>query len=243
MDEERNFLVLSFFSFASLRLCGKLSKIVLKFMREEFIKAIKNHQAVFGLNLAEEKIFALADYYELIQKHNEILHLVAPASAEEFATRHVLESLTALEFLPRRAKFADVGTGAGLPSIPCLIAREDLRGFLIESKLKKAKFLEEALEKCGLSRRAQILDRQFEELRKPDVSYVLCRALDKFTQKLPKLLKWSAGCALLFFGGNALREELKKHGVKFEEKLMPLSGQRFLFVCKKEKSGRNFREN
>lgn len=202
-------------------------------MRFEFIEAIKKNQSVFGLNLAEDKIFALADYYELILKHNEILHLVAPSSAEEFATRHVLESLTLLEFLPRNAKFADVGTGAGLPSIPCLIVRSDLRGFLIESKLKKADFLREALAKCRLENRAKILDRQFEELKKPDVSYVLCRALDKFTQKLSRLLKWSAGSALLFFGGNSLRDELQKQGVKFEEKLMPLSEQRFLFIVRK----------
>lgn len=202
-------------------------------MRTEFIEAVKKHQNAFGINLTDEKILALADYYELIQKHNAILHLVAPMAAEEFATRHVLESLTMLEFLPQNAKFADIGAGAGLPSIPCLIVRENLRGVLIESKLKKAKFLEEALAKCALKSRAKILDRQFEELRKPDVSYVSCRALDKFTQKLPRLLKWSADANLLFFGGNALRDKLKKNGIKFEEKLMPLSEQRFLFVSTK----------
>jgi 16S rRNA (guanine527-N7)-methyltransferase len=104
--------------------------------------------------------------------------------------RHILESLTLLEFLPRNAKFADVGTGAGLPSIPCLIAREDLRGVLIESKLKKAVFLEEVLSKCALQKRTTIINRQFEEISKPFVSFVTCRALDKFTQKLPKLLRW-----------------------------------------------------
>jgi 16S rRNA (guanine527-N7)-methyltransferase len=213
-------------------------------MRNEFIEAVKKHQAAFGLNLADEKILALADYYDIIQEHNAILHLVAPSTPEEFATRHILESLTVLEFLPRGAKFADIGTGAGLPSIPCLIVREDLQGFLIESKLKKAGFLREVLAKCKLESRARILNRQFEELQKPDVSYVLCRALDKFTQKLPKLLKWSADCTLLFFGGNALRDELKKHGAKFEEKLMPLSEQRFLFVSrtgkKEQKNVRKF---
>jgi 16S rRNA (guanine527-N7)-methyltransferase len=203
-------------------------------MRQKFIEAIEHHQAAFGINLADEKMIRLADYYELIQAHNPILHLVAPSAAEEFATRHVLESLTVLEFLPPKAKFADVGTGAGLPSIPCLIAREDLGGFLIESKLKKAKFLEEALAACGLQDRAEILDRQFEELRKPDISHVLCRALDKFTLKLPRLLKWSGDSELLFFGGNALRDELRKSGVRFREKLMPLSEQRFLFVGRKD---------
>lgn len=202
-------------------------------MRKDFIESIENYQDAFGLNLTEKKILALADYYEIVQKNNEILHLVAPCSAEEFATRHVLESLTVLEFLPENARFADVGTGAGLPAIPCLIARGDLRGVLIESKLKKARFLEEVSAKCSLESRAKILSRQFEEIQKPDVSYVLCRALDKFTRKLSRLLKWTGESNLLFFGGNSLREELQKNGVKFEEKLMPMSEQRFLFAAKK----------
>lgn len=197
--------------------------------RQQFIDAIEKKQSAFGLDLAEEKIDSLALFYEFVQKHNEILHLVAPCSAEEFAIRHVLESLTLLEFLPQNARFADVGAGAGLPSIPCLIARDDLRGVLIESKLKKARFLELALAEFKLESRAKIVDRQFEEIKKADVSYVLCRALDKFTQKLPRLLKWSKGCSLLFFGGNSLRDEFEKNGVKFSEKLIPMSEKRFLF--------------
>lgn len=202
-------------------------------MREEFIEAIKTRQDTFGLNLATEKIEALADYYLLVQKHNPILHLVAPCAAEEFAVRHILESLTLLEYLPKRAKFVDVGTGAGLPSIPCLIVRDDLLGTLIESKVKKTKFLEEVLKECKLEKRARIVNRQFEEAERPDVSYVTCRALDKFTEKFPRLLKWSKNASLLLFAGNSLREELKKNNLDFKEKLMPLSEQRFLFIVNK----------
>lgn len=201
-------------------------------MREDFIKALRKLQPDFDLNLTNEKINALADYYELVQKHNEILHLVAPCSPEEFAVRHILESLTLLEFLPKNTRFADVGTGAGLPSIPCLLVREDLQGVLIESKLKKANFLSEVLAKCNLHNRAEIINRQFEEIKKPDVSYVLCRALDKFTKKLPKLLRWSERSSLIFFGGNNLRDELDILKINYSEKLMPLSEQRYLFYIK-----------
>lgn len=202
-------------------------------MREEFIESIKKHQTAFDLNLSEEKINALADYYEIIQEHNAILHLVAPSSAEEFATRHILESLTLLEFLPKKAKFADVGTGAGLPSIPCLIVREDLRGVLIESKLKKVNFLEEVCEKLKFENRVLIIKKQFEEAEKSNGFFVTCRALDKFTDKLPRLLKWVGNADLLFFGGDNLREALKKQNVEFKEKLMPMSEKRFLFIAKK----------
>lgn len=202
-------------------------------MREQFIKAFEMHRSAFDLQLGEGQIRRLAEYFELVQSHNDLLHLVAPAPPEEFVVRHVLESLTLLEFLPENAALADVGTGAGLPSVPCLLARADLRGFLIEAKIKKANFLEKVLKEFNLAARVRILNRQFEEIEKPDAAFVTCRALDKFIQKLPKLLKWSRGSSLLFFGGNALRDELKKHGVRFQEKLMPLSEQRFLFYTDK----------
>ncbi len=201
-------------------------------MTEKFTEAIQNFQSDFGLELDKNHLEKLSDYYELVQKHNPLLHLVAPVKDEEFAVRHILESLTLLEFLPRHARFADVGTGAGLPSIPCLLVREDLRGVLIESKLKKGVFLQEVLSKCGLENRASLINRQFEEVSKPDVSFVTCRALDKFTQKLQKLLKWSRGSNFLFFGGDSLREELQKNRVGFREKLMPFSEKRYLFFGK-----------
>ena len=202
-------------------------------MRKEFIDAIKSHQTAFGFDLSDERISRLADYYEIIKKHNEILHLVAPMSAEEFAIRHILESLTLLDHLPEKTRFADVGTGAGLPSIPCLLVREDLRAVLIDSKLKKTKFLELAAAELQISNRVRILNHQFDEVARERFSVVTCRALDKFTAKLPSLVKWSQRRSLLLFGGNNLREALKTSKLNFTEKLMPLSYQRFLFMVSK----------
>lgn len=198
-------------------------------MRSEFIEAIKTHQTAFSLNLPEAAIDRLADYYQLILEHNDILHLIGPMTPEEFAIRHILESLTLLEYLPHGARFADVGSGGGLPSIPCLLVREDLGGILIESKLSKSGFLQKVLADCKLSSRAQIFGRQFSELQKPAVSYVTCRALDKFAQKLPQLIRWSGNCHLLLFGGESLRNALLKAGMRYHEKLMPMSEKRFLF--------------
>lgn len=199
-------------------------------MRTEFINAINIHQSAFGLDLADDSIERLADYYELIREHNEFLHLVGPSSAEDFATRHILESLTLLEYLPNGIWFADVGTGGGLPSIPCLLVREDLKAVLIESKIKKAKFLTLAVDKLKLKHRTRISATQFAETNLGHCSAVTCRALDKFTEKLPRLLSWSGKSQLLFFGGENLRSVLQENRVEFVQKLMPLSEQRFLFV-------------
>lgn len=199
-------------------------------MRTEFISAIKIHQSVFGFEISKEKIERLADYYEIVQEHNPLLHLVAPCSPEEFATRHMLESLTLLEYLPENARFVDVGAGGGLPSIPCMIVRDDLMAVLIESKEKKTRFLEKVVLKLELRARVEIVNRQFEEADSGNFSYVTCRALDKFGAKLPRLLKWSKKRVLLLFGGIGLRDALVKEGLKFEQKLMPLSERRYLFV-------------
>ncbi len=204
-------------------------------MRTAFLNTIENNSQIFGVAIDAAAAERLACYYELIREHDPLLHLVAPCSPEEFATRHILESLTLLEHLPKNARLADIGAGAGLPSIPCLLVREDLNAALIESKQKKAGFLQMVLAKCKLQERAQVFDRQFSEVPKPDVSYVTCRALDKFSQKLPQLIRWSANCSLLLFGGNSLRDALTATGVKFKERLMPLSEQRYLFYTSRQR--------
>lgn len=199
-------------------------------MRSEFITAIKANHNAFGIELSETGIERLADYYELVQEHNPLLHLVGPGSPEEFAIRHVLESLMLLDYLPKGAKFADVGTGAGLPSIPCLLVREDLRAILIESKEKKAGFLRSAVQALGLSGRAEVINRQFDEADPSNCEFVTCRALDKFSEKLLRLLRWSKQRRSLFFGGKNLSEALQKQSIKFDQHLMPMSEQRFLFI-------------
>lgn len=193
-------------------------------------KALIANQKAFGLELSDGQIGRLADYYNLVQEHNPLLHLVGPCSAEEFATRHVLESLVLLKHFPERAQFADVGPGGGLPSIPCLLVREDLKATLIESKEKKAKFLNEAIEALGLTNRAAVVNRQYSECEPGHVQFVTCRALDRFSEKLPHLVRWSRKRTLLLFGGPSLGEGLQKLKLNFVQELIPMSERRFLFV-------------
>jgi 16S rRNA (guanine527-N7)-methyltransferase len=192
-------------------------------------KFLTEHQSTFGIRLTDEQMLKLARFHSEIETANEYLHLVAPCSAEEFATRHILESLTMLKHLPHGSRFADIGSGGGLPAIPCLIVREDLSAVLIESKEKKVRFLQTVLAKCEADDRATVIAKQFSETKGPDVSYVTARALDGFVDKLPKLLKWSGDCKLLFFGGGSLGEALTTRGIEFGKELMPLSERRYLF--------------
>ena len=202
-------------------------------MRAEFISALESHKGTFNIQLSEGHISRLADLFDLIMQNNAVLHLVAPCSPEEFAVRHVLESLTLLMHLPPNSTFADVGTGAGLPALPCLLVRDDLSAVLIESKIKKGDYLKTAIAALDLAGRATIENHQFEEISGLMADAVTCRALDKFTEKLPRLLKWAKGKNLLLFGGPSLGEALEKQKVRYTKELMPMSEQRFLFVSRR----------
>lgn len=199
-------------------------------MRDEFRAALKTHQSDFGVELSDENVERLADYYELVQEHNPLLHLVGPCSPDEFAVRHILESLMLLEHLPTNARFADVGAGAGLPSIPCVIVRDDLKSVLIESKEKKTKFLVHSAAELKIADRIDVINAQFAEVEDRDFTHITCRALDKFTAKLPSLLKWSKKRKLLLFGGQSLGDALGRANGKFERQLMPLSERRYLYI-------------
>jgi 16S rRNA G527 N7-methylase RsmG len=83
-------------------------------------------------------------------------------------------------------------------------------------------FLREALNAVG--RKATIVARRFEEIEAPAVSFVSCRALDQFSEKLPELIEWAPERAtLLLFGGEKLLNDANQF-------LIPGSDRRFLYV-------------
>ncbi len=58
----------------------------------------------------------------------------------------------------------DVGSGAGLPGVPLLIARPGWRGVLLEPRQKRWAFLKTVIRELELD--AEAVDRRYEELRR-----------------------------------------------------------------------------
>lgn len=215
--------------FRSSRMISEMSSAHLT----DFTATLKSSALEDGLELDQRSLDGLSAYYQLLNTWNPRLHLVAPTSPAEFATRHVLESLTLLQYLHEHARVADVGSGGGLPMLPCLIVREDIRATLIESSKKKAIFLREVLTETQTTDRATVINDRFENVATPAVGYVTCRAIERFEQLVPQLIAWSpAGAKLLLFGGESLKTRLEDTGLTMETKLLPNSQKRFLFVVR-----------
>jgi len=65
--------------------------------------------------------------------------------------RHIYDSLRALGCIDQQpVQIIDVGSGAGLPGVPLAIARPDCAVSLIEPSVRRAAFLELAIEALGL---------------------------------------------------------------------------------------------
>lgn len=82
-------------------------------------------------------------YCTLLQEWNQRMNLTAILDDEGIAVKHFADSLLPLTLwdLPRNASLIDVGTGAGFPSVPMKLLREDLSLTLLDSLEKRLGFL------------------------------------------------------------------------------------------------------
>ncbi len=107
----------------------------------------------------------LALFLALLLAANRRMNLVSASAArpEELIARHLFDALFGLGFLPlpRPTGLAllDIGSGGGLPALPLLLVRGDLRATLVESTAKKSRFLAEACRELELT--AEVLNARF----------------------------------------------------------------------------------
>jgi 16S rRNA (guanine527-N7)-methyltransferase len=81
--------------------------------------------------------------------------LLGPHEAPRMWERHVLNCAVVAELLPDGARVVDLGSGAGLPGIPLVLARPDLSVVLVEPLARRVDWLREVVEDLGLSVRVE----------------------------------------------------------------------------------------
>lgn len=93
--------------------------------------------------------------YELLVETNKEYNLTRIESYDGYLIKHVVDSLAILKYFPLLAKpgmeLADIGCGAGFPSLILALARPGLRVTAIDSSGKKVAFVASAASELGLS--------------------------------------------------------------------------------------------
>lgn len=116
------------------------------------MELLKNKAAEFGVNLDEKALERFDLYAKLLVEWNEKINLTAITDPDGIVLKHFVDSLSVFSAIniPEGAKSIDVGTGAGFPGIPMLIARPDLKITLLDSTNKKLNVIRDILEKLDL---------------------------------------------------------------------------------------------
>ncbi len=129
-------------------------------------------------NVDPEWIEPLAAYVDLLERWNATHNLVSVRSREELVVRHIIESLQGAPHLAgATGVLADVGSGAGFPGVPLLIAKPGWHGVLVEPRRKRWSFLRLVIRELGLD--AEAVERRYQQLEGdgPWVDAVVSRAL------------------------------------------------------------------
>lgn len=109
---------------------------------------------------------------------NKQYNLTAITDPDEVLIKHFIDSLMVLKYfdLDYGTKIIDIGSGAGFPTLPLMIAKNNkLKVTFVDSVGKKLRFIENALKSCGLDAelvcaRAEALGQVEEYREKYDVA-------------------------------------------------------------------------
>ncbi len=103
--------------------------------------------------ITDEQYEKLYKYSEMLMDWNKKVNLTAILSPEDISQKHFLDSVLpfSLVDVKQGAKLIDVGTGAGFPSCPLKIFRDDIRITLLDSLNKRIKFLEALSDELNLN--------------------------------------------------------------------------------------------
>ncbi len=130
--------------------------------------------AELQLQLSDQQKTLLLDYLALLQKWNKVYNLTSVRDPQAMLTRHILDSLSLIPYLDCKS-LLDVGSGAGLPGIPIAICFPQMAVTLLDSNIKKTRFLQQVKAELKLNN-VTVVHGRVEQISLPKVEVVTARA-------------------------------------------------------------------
>ena len=198
--------------------------------QEEQLKQFPRGAELLSIEVSKKQAAKVEMFLQLLLSWNRKMNLFSRHDTQRLAERHLLESIAWLEnFGKIKSPVLDFGSGAGFPGIPIAFFRPESKLFLLESKKKKAGFLNLAVKELGINAEvipgrveAEEIQSRFREF----FPVIVSRAV----ADLSLLWRWTAPLlreegVLIAFKGEALQAELEKlrrnkSSLKFDAKVL-----------------------
>jgi 16S rRNA (guanine527-N7)-methyltransferase len=101
--------------------------------------------------LTPEQRTQLDTFAKLVVERGLTAGVIGPGEMDRVWERHIQDSLRVISCLQGASEVADLGSGAGFPGVPLAIVRGDCRVLLVESRRRRAAFLELVVDTLGLT--------------------------------------------------------------------------------------------
>ena len=146
----------------------------------------------FGVEITTEIQEKLNLYGNLLVEWNEKINLTAITDPDGVLYKHFYDCILFLKNVeaPKNAKVIDVGTGAGFPGLVLKIIRPDLQVTLLDSLNKRILFLNDVIEKLGLSGITAVHSRAEEGGKNADLREKYDIACARAVAAMPVLLEY-----------------------------------------------------
>ncbi len=136
-----------------------------------------------GVTLTEDQQQDLETYLDLLMKWNKVYNLTAIRQRDKMVTHHIYDSLSVLPWL-QGGRIVDLGSGGGLPGIPAALLHPEREVVMVDSNVKKTRFIQQVILELGL-KNASVVHSRVEQFR-PDPLFdtVVSRAFTSLSQFL-----------------------------------------------------------
>ena len=153
---------------------------------------VNEAERLFSLNPSvtlpdDNKLHLLYELTEIMLKVNESMNLTTITDHSQIILKHYLDSLTVSAYIPHGASVIDVGCGAGFPSLPLALCREDIRITALDSTAKRTAYVQETAELLGIKNLTTITDRAESLAKKPEHREKYSIAVARAVADLPVL--------------------------------------------------------
>ena len=143
--------------------------------KNEFIKELSDAFEYNGLGhvINGKKAEKLYCFAQILKETNKQFNLTAITDDEGIILKHFLDCATVTDLLPTNSSIIDVGCGAGFPSLPIAIFRDDVMVTSLDSTAKKINFINETAKKLEITNIKAITSRAEDHAKAKRESYDL----------------------------------------------------------------------